>query len=105
MRSGARGATEQGRQIGSHRADRVAALHRDTRRPTQAPPIGRGPLCDTVTGEPKGRPCLVSTFASFGFGFEVNFLGLPLHWDFARQWNFQRTITGFKTAFYIGPTF
>ncbi len=61
--------------------------------------------------------------ADYGFGLEVNFLGLPLHFDFAKQWNFKGTLTpaqcfvtgltaqptdscsNFKFVFYIGPSF
>jgi hypothetical protein len=61
--------------------------------------------------------------ADYGFGLEVNFLGLPLHFDFARQWNFKGSLTppqcfvtglsasptegcsNFKFIFYIGPDF
>ena len=30
--------------------------------------------------------------ADYGFGLELNFLGLPLHFDFARQWNFKEDL-------------
>lgn len=53
----------------------------------------------------KGGPQLIDGRASYGFGVELNFLGLPLHWDFARLWTFKHTLSSFKTAFYIGPTF
>ena len=53
----------------------------------------------------QGGPQLKDGRASFGFGFELNFLGLPLHWDFARLWDFKHTLSSFRTAFYIGPTF
>ena len=57
--------------------------------------------------------------ADYGFGIELNFLGLPLHFDFARQWNFKGPLgpvqckaTGLKDScsnftlvFYIGPSF
>jgi len=36
---------------------------------------------------------------------QVNFLGLPLHFDVARQWNVQQNLTPFKLFFYIGPEF
>jgi hypothetical protein len=48
---------------------------------------------------------LIKGKAAYGFGLELNFLGLPLHWDFARQTNLKHTLTSFRTAFYIGPTF
>ncbi|MGH9399629.1 MAG: hypothetical protein ACRD00_04630, partial [Thermoanaerobaculia bacterium] len=57
-------------------------------------------ICANVSG-----PCLINGRSSFGFGFELNFLGLPLHWDFARIWDFKHTFGSFRTAFYIGPSF
>jgi hypothetical protein len=43
--------------------------------------------------------------ADYGFGIAVNFLGLPLHFDFSRQWDFKNSIGSYKTFFYIGPDF
>jgi len=43
--------------------------------------------------------------ADYGFGISLNFLGLPLHFDFSRQWNFKQSFGSFKTFFYIGPEF
>jgi hypothetical protein len=57
--------------------------------------------------------------ADYGFGIELNFLGLPMHFDFARQWNVKGNLgpvqcvaTGLKDScgnftfvFYIGPSF
>jgi len=57
-------------------------------------------LCTGTSG-----PCLVNGVSSFGVGFELNLLGLPLHWDFARLWDLKHTLSSFKTAFYIGPSF
>ena len=48
---------------------------------------------------------LINGLASFGFGFELNLLGLPLHWDFARQTDLKQTLSGFMTSFYIGTSF
>ena len=48
---------------------------------------------------------LVDGQASYGVGFQVSFLGLELHWDFSRLTNLQHTLSGVKTAFYIGPSF
>jgi Tol biopolymer transport system component len=48
---------------------------------------------------------LIDGRASFGFGFELSLLGLPLHWDFARQTDLKNTLSGFQTAFYIGTSF
>lgn len=57
--------------------------------------------------------------SDYGFGLSVDFLGLPLHFDFARQWNFKQPLPAgqclalglptdcgsFKFIFYIGPEF
>jgi hypothetical protein len=43
--------------------------------------------------------------AAYGFGFQVEFLGLQLHWDFAKLWDFRKTLSGLKTSFYIGAQF
>ena len=49
--------------------------------------------------------------SDWGFGVQVDFLGLPLHFDFAKQWDFKGSVpdaegkTGFKFLFYIGPDF
>jgi len=48
---------------------------------------------------------LIDGIASYGFGFEINLLGLPLHWDFARLTDLKSVKSSFKTAFYIGPVF
>jgi hypothetical protein len=42
-----------------------------------------------------------------GYGLSFNFLGLELHWDFARHFkpNPLDTQTGYKTSFWIGETF
>jgi WD40-like Beta Propeller Repeat len=45
------------------------------------------------------------TTADYGFGIGVNFLGLPLHFDFSRQWNVKKTFGNYRTFFYIGPEF
>jgi len=54
-----------------------------------------------------GAPCngVQGGFADWGFGMQVNFLGLPLHFDMARQWNVKHQLTDFKLFFYIGPEF
>jgi len=43
--------------------------------------------------------------ADYGFGVQVNFLGLPLHFDFSRQWDLKSALSPFKLVFYIGPEF
>jgi hypothetical protein len=48
---------------------------------------------------------LINGLSDYGFGFSLNLLGLPLHWDFSRQWDFRHTLSGLKTSFYIGTEF
>jgi len=45
--------------------------------------------------------------ASVGYGLSFNFMGLELHWDFARHFkpNPLDTQRGYKTSFWIGETF
>ena len=43
--------------------------------------------------------------ASYGAGFSVYFLGLPWNVDFAKQWDFQHSLSAWQTTFYIGMTF
>ncbi len=43
--------------------------------------------------------------ASYGMGFQLSLLGLDLHWDFAKLWDFKKTLSGLKTSFYIGAQF
>lgn len=57
-------------------------------------------------------PCLVDGRASWGFGFELNFLGLPMHFDWAQRTDLKHNVAdpvrnskGFLFAWYIGPTF
>ncbi|HEU5248943.1 MAG TPA: hypothetical protein VFW15_03070, partial [Thermoanaerobaculia bacterium] len=48
---------------------------------------------------------LVNGVAAYGFGFQIGLLGLQLHWDFAKEWDFKKTLSGLKTSFYIGTQF
>jgi WD40-like Beta Propeller Repeat len=48
---------------------------------------------------------LIDGRAAYGFGFQIEFLGLQLHWDFAKLWDFKKTQSGLKTSFYIGAQF
>lgn len=48
---------------------------------------------------------LVNGVASVGYGISFNFLGLELHWDFAKRTNLKETTGKFKTEFWIGETF
>ena len=63
--------------------------------------------CAVIT--PQGADPIVQasgcTTADYGFGIGVNFLGLPLHFDFSRQWNVKKTFGNYRTFFYIGPEF
>jgi outer membrane protein assembly factor BamA len=43
--------------------------------------------------------------ASAGYGFSFNFLGLELHWDFARRMDLKQTYGKVRTEFWIGETF
>jgi len=48
---------------------------------------------------------LINGRADYGYGLTMNLLGLDLHWDFAKQWDFHKTLSGFRTSFYIGTEF
>ena len=48
---------------------------------------------------------LIDGKASYGVGLQLSVFGLELHWDFARLTDFKHTLSPFKTAFYIGPSF
>jgi Tol biopolymer transport system component len=43
--------------------------------------------------------------AAIGYGLAFNFLGLELHWDFAKRWDLKQTDGKFRTSFWIGDTF
>ena len=43
--------------------------------------------------------------AAVGYGLAFNFLGLELHWDFARRYDLKNTIGKTRTTFWIGETF
>ena len=41
--------------------------------------------------------------SSYGFGFSVELFGLPVHWDFAKRWDFKSSLDrGYNTSFWIG---
>jgi hypothetical protein len=48
---------------------------------------------------------LVDGVASVGYGLSFNFLGMELHWDFARRTDLKQTAGSFRTEFWIGETF
>ncbi len=56
-------------------------------------------------GAPLGCNGSQGGYSDWGFGFQTNFLGLPLHFDVARQWNFNKQLTNFKLFFYLGQEF
>ena len=44
--------------------------------------------------------------ASVGWGLSFNFMGMELHWEFARRTDLRHTLEGGrKTTFWIGQTF
>jgi WD40 repeat protein len=53
----------------------------------------------------EGKWRLKDARAAYGFGFQINLLGLQLHWDFAKLWDFREASSGLKTSFYIGAQF
>jgi outer membrane protein assembly factor BamA len=48
---------------------------------------------------------LIDGVSSYGFGFDVYLFGLPLHWDWVKLWNFDTSLTGWETDFWIGVRF
>jgi outer membrane protein assembly factor BamA len=48
---------------------------------------------------------LVNGAASVGYGLSLNFLGLELHWDFARRTDLKQSYGKYRTEFWIGETF
>jgi len=62
----------------------------------------------SFTGQPfrfRQNGLLVDGKASLGYGLSFNFLGLELHWDFARRFDGKHTFGGRHTTFWIGQTF
>lgn len=43
--------------------------------------------------------------ASYGFGVDLYFFGLPMHWDFSKRWDFKDTLGRLETDFWIGFRF
>jgi len=48
---------------------------------------------------------LVDGLASVGYGVSFNFLGLELHWDFAKRTDLKQSYGKFRTEFWVGETF
>ncbi|HMF08918.1 MAG TPA: hypothetical protein VKJ00_07255 [Thermoanaerobaculia bacterium] len=62
-----------------------------------------GTRCQLLPTDPNYGPC--GGVASYGYGVELTFLGLPLHWDFAKLFDLKQSHGGFRTSFYIGYEF
>jgi len=44
--------------------------------------------------------------SSYGWGFSLYLLGLPVNWDFTKVWNFKKTLSrGAQTSFWVGFQF
>lgn len=52
-----------------------------------------------------GNHRLIDGIASYGYGMQLSILGLELHWDFSKLWDFRKSLSGLKTSFYIGYEF
>jgi hypothetical protein len=61
-----------------------------------------GPGGSITVGE-DGR--LTDGVASYGFGFSLNFFGMPMHWDFVKRWDFKETLGSTEVDFWIGTQF
>jgi hypothetical protein len=48
---------------------------------------------------------LVDGVASVGYGLSFNFLGMELHWDFAKRTDLKTTTGGYRSEFWVGDTF
>ncbi len=68
-------------------------------------------LCGAGPTFPEGCHGSQGGISDWGFGIQTDFLGLPLHFEFAKQWDFKGSVadfngkTGFKFLFFIGPDF
>jgi outer membrane protein assembly factor BamA len=43
--------------------------------------------------------------ASYGYGVSVDWAGMSMNIDFAKQWDLDRSLSGFKSSFWIGRRF
>ena len=43
--------------------------------------------------------------SAYGFGVDLHFFGLPMHWDFSKRWDFEDTLGTLETDFWIGFRF
>jgi Tol biopolymer transport system component len=60
---------------------------------------------DPIFGEPVDGFHLVDGRASYGFGFQMFFLGYPLHFDWSKFWDFKVSSDSWKFSFWIGYDF
>jgi Tol biopolymer transport system component len=58
-----------------------------------------------VFGEPVDGFHLVDGRATYGFGFQMFFLGYPLHFDWTKFWDFKVSSPSWKFSFWIGYDF
>jgi len=66
---------------------------------------GRSYVRDPIFGEPVSGFHLVDGRASFGFGFQIFFLGYPLHFDWSKLTDLKVTSAGWKFGFWVGFDF
>ena len=68
-------------------------------------------LCGLGPTFPAGCNGSQGGISDYGFGLQTDFLGLPLHFEFAKQWDFKTSVAdfegnrGFRFVFFIGPDF
>ena len=68
-------------------------------------------LCGLGPVFPEGCNGRQGGVSDYGFGIQTDFLGLPLHFEFAKQWDFKTSVAdfegrkGFRFVFFIGPDF
>ena len=63
-------------------------------------------FCDADAGLTVGVDGGANACAAYGWGFTVRFAGLDLNWDFAKAWDFSKSVDdGFRTEFWIGRRF
>jgi hypothetical protein len=48
---------------------------------------------------------LEDAVGSYGLGFSINWSGLTFNVDFAKQWDFDKTLSGYKSSWWIGRRF
>ena len=66
---------------------------------------GRSYINDPIFGEPVGGYHLVDARASFGWGLQLFFMGLPLHFDWSRFTDLQVVSRQSEFTFWVGYDF